>query len=331
MPSRLRSILTVCILALLTLSARAAETAHLVLLHVNDIHGQTQGITVNGKPVGGYARLSTLVQKIRKEEGPDHVLLIHAGDEFSRGDDLTMQSNGAANIALMNQVGFSLMTPGNGEFYGGAANLQKRISEAQFPVLAANVSYRLGGKSFSRNTFATTLQGVRLGFMGLCFLHQEHPSAFVLSVADPVDTARKLAPELRKEADLVIAVDHLGLDADRQLAASVNGIDLIIGGHSHTVLPKGYQVPNPNGQQVLIVQAGDQLRYLGRVDLQLTREDATAPWKLQSAKAQLIPLDSQIPQDPAIKATIARLSESLRVPTTATTRPARQPAAVSAD
>jgi 2',3'-cyclic-nucleotide 2'-phosphodiesterase (5'-nucleotidase family) len=266
-----------------------------------------------------------VVDQIRKEEGSDHVVLIHAGDEFSRGDELTTQTQGAANIALMNQIGFNLWTPGNGEFYSGAANLQQRISEAHFPTLAANISYRLSGEHLAQDTCSLTVQGVHLGFLGLCFIHKEHPSSFVLKREDPVETAKRVVPELRKKSDLVISVDHIGLTEDQRVASSVPGIDLIIGGHSHTVLPKGTYTRNPEDRQVLIVQAGYHLHYLGRVDLDL--EHTAEGWQLRSAKARLISLDSHIPQDPAIKATIAKLSEKLTThPTTAPTTP--QPAGV---
>lgn len=296
----------------------AAPSAHIVLLHVNDPHGQTQGITVNGKPWGGYARLSTMVDELRKKEGADHVVLFHAGDEFSRGDEMTSTSLGQANIDLMNKIGFAAWVPGNGDFYVGPANLQKRIAQANFPTLAANVTYRFGGEPLAKNTVVIEVQGVKIGLLGLCYVRKEHPSAFPLRVLDPIETAKRIIPELRKQADIVIALTHLGLEADRQLAAQVGGIDMIVGGHSHTVLLRGYHVNDPDGKRVLIVQAGDQLRYLGRVDLQLTRADGR--WQLNDATPQLIPLDSLVPQDPAIKAMIARMwpaSQPSSVPTSA--------------
>lgn len=314
--------LSLACVMLMSLAALAADdTRHIVLLHVNDSHGHTMSFTADGVSVGGYARLASVVQQVRDEVGADHVLLFHAGDEFSRGDALTSATGGAANIAIMNQIGFSLFVPGNGEFYPGVANLQKRIGEAKFPVLASNVSYRIGGKPLADVTHQFNVAGVRIGVMGLCFLHKEHPSSLPLSVEDPIVTAKQLVPELRKDNDLVISVDHLGLDQDRALAAAVPGIDVIIGGHSHTTLPRGHWV-NQSDHSTLIVQAGDLLRFVGRVDLRLRRTGDS--WQLTDASATLIPLDQTVREDPAIKATIARLWPTTQ-PTT-TPMPAISPA-----
>lgn len=286
-------------------AADAAQSAHIVLLHINDSHGHTQSWLKDGKPVGGYGRVKTVVDAIRQQEGADHVILLHAGDEISRGDALTSATLGEGNIAILNQIGVAAWTPGNGEFYPGAANLQKLISEAGFPTLASNVRYRLDGQSLAEDTAILKVQGVRLGLLGLCFLHEEYPSAWVLKVEPPVDAARRLVPELRKNADVVIALNHIGIDADRKLAGSVPGIDLIVGGHSHTVLLQGERVNDPAGHQVLIVQAGEYLEYVGRVDLDLQRSGDG--WVLKKSAARLIPLGATVREDPTIKATIARL------------------------
>ena len=299
------------------LLAADAATRHLVILHINDTHGRIEGDPMNGKPYGGYARLSTLVQAIRQQEGADHVLLVDAGDVCSRGDALTTVTLGRANIDLMNFLHVGMWVPGNGDYYLGPSTLQQRISEARFPTLAANVFYRLDGSRFAPPTHILTLQGVKLGFMGLCFVRTEHPSAFLLKVYDPIETARQIVPGLRKQSDVVIALTHLGLDVDRRLADSVAGIDLIVGGHSHSILPKGYAQTGPTGKPVLIAQAGAYLHFLGRIDLDLTRSGGH--WELTSTRARLIPLDGKVPEDPAVKAEIARLK--------ATTRPTRAPAA----
>ena len=120
------------------------QHVELVLLHVNDIHGQTQEHALGKKSVGGYARLATAVADERRQAAqtlvpapagngatrpadgtPTYVLFFHAGDEFSRGDGLTRATLGAANIALLNAIGLDAMTPGNGEYYDGWSNLCK--------------------------------------------------------------------------------------------------------------------------------------------------------------------------------------------------------------
>lgn len=314
---RMRMIVCLFLLAFTSVlhAADGGQAAHIVLLHVNDSHGHTQSWLKDGKPVGGYARVKTIVDAIRQEEGADHVVLLHAGDEISRGDALTSATLGESNIAILNEIGVAAWTPGNGEFYPGAANLQKLISLANFPTLVSNIRYRLDGQPFAEQTVVLKVQGVRLGLLGLCFIHEEYPSAWVLKVEPPADAARRLVPELRKNADVVIALNHIGIDDDRKLAANIPGIDLIVGGHSHTVLRQGERVNDPAGHQVLIVQAGEYLEYIGRVDLDLQRSGDA--WVLQKSAARLIPLGATTPEDPAIKATIARLwpaTQSATVP-----------------
>jgi 5'-nucleotidase len=302
-------------------AAWAQQAATITILHLNDSHGQTLGTTVNGKQWGGYARLSTKLAELRQELGKDHTLLLHAGDEFSRGDAMTSSSVGEANIRILNALDIDAMTPGNGEFYVGLGTLQQRIREASFPMLTANVRSRLGGQIVGRESTFFTVQGVKIGIVGLCFVRREHPSAYLLRVEDPTATARRVVPALREKCDYVIALDHLGFDVDQKLAADVPGIDLIVGGHTHTTLPKGSWVDGPGGKPVLIVQAGDFIRFLGRVDLQFTR-DNDQPWKLKDAHAALIPLDATVPEDPAIKAMIARMWPATRPATNIAPQPA---------
>ena len=119
-------------------------------------------------------------------------------------------------------------------------------------------------------------------------------------------------PLLRKKADVVVAVNHIGFFGDVRLAGSVGGIDVIIGGHSHTVLPKGRRAKAPDGRQTLIAQAGQFLRYLGRVDLKLERKGEG--WRIVASKATLIPLDAKVKLDPTVTALIARLARGKKSP-----------------
>ena len=179
------------------------------------------------------------------------VFLVHAGDEFSRGDELTRATKGAANVAIMNLLKFDLWVPGNGEFYQPLDVLEARLSEAKFPILAANVKYREGGKPVGKPYIIEKAGPVRIAFLGLGIVQPtEAPSAAdVLMAADPIETAKGLVPELRKQADVVVAVTHIGSPADRRLAAAVPGIDVILGGHTHDTFPKGVPIKGPDGRE----------------------------------------------------------------------------------
>ena len=318
---------TVVVLAMMLGTSARAQTLptpgdkpiRITFLHVNDIHGRMEEYNINGHSVGGYPRLATAVQAVRAEKSADRIFLIHAGDEFSLhavgepspGEKLTVSSKGAVNVALMNQLGFDLWTPGNGEFYGGVGVIKQRFSEFRGQTLSANLYSRFDGKLLFKPYLIQEVRGLRIAFFSVNFIHEQHPACLMIRMENPIETAKKLVPELRKQADFVVAVTHIGLDADRQLAQSVNGIDLIIGGHSHTVLPNGTATKSPDGQDVVIAQAGEYLNYLGRVDLEVAR--TPNGWEIQALAPSLRKLDEKFQIDPTVKATIAKLSATTRV------------------
>ena len=293
-------------------SRPAADTVRLTLLHINDSHGRLEPHLFQDASWGGYARLKTAVDGIRASGDADAVLLIHAGDVFSKGDDLTQRTLGAANVTLMNYLKFDLWTPGNGEFYDGLPNLQARIKQANFDVITSNVMLPDRSATVGKSSVVRKVAGVRVGFLGMCTVRKRHETNKKLVVSSSLETARKLVPPLQKRADVVVAVTHIGFFGDVRLAGSVGGIDVIIGGHSHTVLPKGRRAKGPDGRDTLIAQAGEFLRYLGRVDLTLERRGEG--WRIVASKATLIPLDAKIKLDPTVTALIAKLARGKRVP-----------------
>jgi 2',3'-cyclic-nucleotide 2'-phosphodiesterase (5'-nucleotidase family) len=300
-----------------------------ILLHANDSHGQLLGLDAGGKKIGGVARLATAVRQVRQTSSAERVFLIHCGDEFSRGDALTQQSCGAANIVLMNQLGYDLWVPGNGEFYNGVDVLQHRIAEAKFPTLAANVSLE-AGRSLGQPYVIEKAGPVRIAFFGLCTVRAVGDKAVAVKAADPVETARSLVPRLRQEADVVVAVTHLGLPEDLRLASTVEGIDLILGGHSHTVLKNGFRAKGPDGREVFICQAGDHYRYLGRVDMELAPRPGGEGWSVIHVTPSLISLDETVVPDPNTVILLDQLSKIKKWPPRPATQPAAEPAAASA-
>jgi len=302
----------------------AAATVDITILHINDPHGQLEPYAVQDRSVGGYARVATLVDDIRRTSTAARVFLLHAGDEFSRGDALTQATRGAANVAVMNHLRFDAWTPGNGDVYEGLETLQARIQEARFPVLAANLRVKATGRPLARSFIVEKAGPVRVAVFGLCWLHPLHESFEAFLVDDQVETARRLVPELRRQADLVVLLSHLGGRYDKQVAESVEGLDVIIGGHSHTVLPKGVRVKGPGGAEVLICQTGEQLQYLGSVRVRM--EKAGAGYRVRETTAQLIAIDGKVKMDPAVTALIARLAEAAGAAPSRPPAPAPAPA-----
>ena len=291
-----------------TQPAAAAGPVDLTFLHINDPHGHTAPYkTEAGKNVGGYARLATLVEGARQTSRAARVFLIHAGDEFSRGDALTESTKGAANIAIMNQLGFDAWTLGNGDFYGGWPVLKARIGEFKGATLAANVVVRDTNEQVGKPYVILQAGPVKVAFLGLCFLSPMDNSFWTFRVSDAQETAEKLVPELRKQADVIVGVTHHGSWLDKRIGSAVEGIDLVIGAHTHQVLEKGEHAKSPSGRDVLVVQAGEYMQYLGRVDMRVVRTDGV--WRVSQSSAMLVPIDDKIKPDPATAAFIAKLSQ----------------------
>jgi 5'-nucleotidase/UDP-sugar diphosphatase len=190
--------------------------------------------------------------------------LLAAGDMI-QGNNWANLSQGESSIELMNAMGFDAMVLGNHEFDFGQEVLKKRISQAQFAVLGANVE----GLENLKPLLIKERQGVRIGIIGI--VTEETPVAthprnvLGLRFLSPVETVEKYLREIRNKVDVVIVLSHIGHVADRQLAATVKGIDVIVGGHSHTKIDKPVRVGN-----TLIVQAWEHGKALGVLDLTLT-------------------------------------------------------------
>lgn len=316
--TRLRTVLFVAVLASCGLAderppTSAPDRVRLVFLHVNDSHGRIDGTD----KAGGYARLATMVRRARAEAtqpeqpgGPAaRVFLLHCGDIVSRGDDLTSRSRGSANIAILNRLGVDAFVPGNGEYYLPVAELNRLAGEAKFPFLAANVKTKNGGKPIGRPSIVLPAGPVNVAFVGLCYARKEVPFTEV-EQDDWTATARRLLPQLRGQADFVVALTHIGFADDVKLVREVGGIDLLLGGHSHTVLPNGRVVRDPDGRDVTICQAGSYLAALGRATVRLTRNDDGRGWKVESVSAELLPLDESVPRDAGMTAFIDGLKRA---------------------
>jgi 5'-nucleotidase/UDP-sugar diphosphatase len=296
--------------------AEALQQVSLTFLHINDVHGQMTGFPSPRKEVGGYARLATQIKELRAQDPAMHGFLVHAGDEFSvkvdgpqtLGTALSLQTHGAADIAVLNALRLDIWTPGNGEFYGGLSNLQARIRQAEFSVLTANVTRRDNDQPLGQAFVIKTAGPVKVAFFGLNWIRPETLQPMPLTFADPIATAQKLVPELRRQADVVVAVTHIGLVQDILLAARVDGLDLILGGHSHNVLPKGQWITAPSGRKILICQAGDYLRRLGVAEMKLVRKDGQ--WQVAEETARLILLDEKVKPDEEISQLIETMAKS---------------------
>lgn len=268
-----------------------------ILLHTNDVHGHLTGWRgwegdLKDKQVGGLDRLASAIGQVRKEHR-DKVLLLDAGDLL--GDSLVADlTRGEALLATWNHLGYDGLTVGNHEPDFGSDILRKRIAQAKFPVVAANLTERPGGRLLARPYVIRKVDGVSVGILGLAYPKTpwttSPKSISGLEFEEPVGAAKRYLPKMRADgAQVAVALTHLGLSADQDLARKVPGLDVILGGHSHNRMTEAHRIG-----KTLIVQAGAHCSDLGRLDL--TFEQG----KITKHQRTLIPLvHDKVPSDAA--------------------------------
>lgn len=230
------------------------------ILHTNDFHGKLSE--------AGAAKLRAQIDAL---DGAPY-LLLDAGDAIKAGN-VGVNPFGEPILETMSDLGYHAMTTGNREFHIWQTALETKINRARFPVLCANMRAKNDGGNIGPVQANTTLSvgGLTVSLFGVTVpmvterMAAKAVSAFLFD--DPVAVARKQVANLRYNADILIALTHIGIGPDRNLAEQVPGIDLIIGGHTHVVLEQPEVV---NG--VPIVQAGSHARYYGHAQVTLGRD-----------------------------------------------------------
>ncbi|MCX7720552.1 MAG: bifunctional metallophosphatase/5'-nucleotidase [Dictyoglomus thermophilum] len=254
--------------------AQEIKPIEIKILHINDFHGRLQPYIVKSIseniPVSGGAYLAYLINEERSKN-PDGTILLSAGDMF-QGTPISNIFKGEPVIKMMNYLKFDAMTIGNHEFDWGQEQLQAWIKSSNFPYLAANI---LKDKNYLPNVKPYIIlerKGIKIAIIGLT----TQETAYIvkpdyvkdLTFVEPEKVLPNLIKEVKDQgAQLIIVLSHLGYDADKKLAENVQGIDVIVGGHSHTVVTKPVIV-----RGTIIVQAGYNGIYLGVLDLKIQPE-----------------------------------------------------------
>ena len=243
---------------------KVIDMKKITILHTNDMHGNVEQAKYNTM---GMTRLFTKIKEVR-EENPNTILL-DAGDAL-HGQPISTIPQGESMIKLMNAMGYDAMAAGNHDFNYGYDRLLELTKIAKFPILAANVVKEDGTRELGNYTIKE-VDGLKVGIFGLSTpetIYKTKPSNVEgLKFEDPVEVGKKMVEELKKEeVDIIIGLVHLGLEGDytsEKLASEVEGIDLIVDGHSHTVLENGKEVGD-----TLIVQTGEKGNNLGVVNIE---------------------------------------------------------------
>lgn len=271
----------------------AAPLRRLTLLHTNDIHGREKGI----------ARVATLVERIRAET-LHPVVYVDAGDVEESSRRLSNLTKGAAMHRLLSAAGCAAHTAGNAAWQRyGPQELAQHAEAAAYPMLLANFRDGEGGRVAGMQDAALLdAGGIAVGAVGVTapmFLDDDFDFGVTSLPEEPL--VRALAAGLRSRgAELVLLLSHLGLERDRELAAELYGaVDLIVGAHSHDVLPEGEWVAG-----IPIVQAGCYAEYVGRVELELDGG-------VRVVSMSVVPVSVETPEHRAVTAAAAAIEPEI--------------------
>jgi 5'-nucleotidase len=288
-----------------------ADVITITILHTNDFHGHVDEWESWGNVYGGSARIATKIKEIR--DAQDNVLVLDAGDQFQGTLFYTLFKADIVTVT-MNALDYDAMAVGNHEFDDGPGELARLIDGVDFPVLSANIDASaepgLAGKIEASTVI--TLSGEPIGIVGLTTPDTENISSPGQNVTfnDPVTSTQAAIDALTARGiNKIIALTHLGYNEDVALAQAVTGVDVIVGGHSHTFLytpPDDAAGPYPTvvndlgGNPVLVVTAECWGKYLGYLDVTFDTAGVVS-----SYDGNPILMDDTIAKDADVEAIVA--------------------------
>ncbi|MGV6840684.1 MAG: bifunctional metallophosphatase/5'-nucleotidase [Planktomarina sp.] len=321
-----RFLSTVATLSLMAGAAHADYTLN--VLHINDLHSRLEPVSkydstcsaesdAEGKCFGGVARVATKINELRSgiQAQGGNVIVLDAGDQF-QGSMMYTTYKGAAAAELMEGIGFDAMAVGNHEFDDGPSKLRTFTDAVSFPVVSGNIDVS-GEPALNGHVDKYTILevgGQKVGIVSALATDTVDTSSPGDNVVfnDEIESLKADVAALQGQGvDIIIALTHVGLAKDLDIAANVPGIDAVVGGHSHTLLsassPKragAYPtfVSQEDGTLVPVTQAYAYSKYVGH--LELTFDD---DGNLLYAGGDTILLDASVTPDAAIAARVAEL------------------------
>jgi 5'-nucleotidase / UDP-sugar diphosphatase len=321
----LRPLLLTPLLAALGAGGAQAFTLH--ILHFNDFHSRIESINAfestcsgedeeAGECFGGAARLVTAIEDLRAGIGPDEgVLVLNAGDSF-QGSLFFTAYEGAAEAEMLNRMGLDAMVYGNHEFDLGPEPLAKFVEAAEFPVISGSVDVSADNllAPLALDHLVVESGGEKVAILGVTTPETVEIASPGPSIAfrDPAEYLKGKVAEIEGEGiDKIVVLSHSGVGADQRLAAEVPGVDVIVGGHSHTLFSNtdeeaGFKYPvmvnGPGGgPAVPVVQAGAYSKYLGHLAIVFD-----ADGEVTEATGDTLLLDKSVTPDAA---TLERIKE----------------------
>ena len=292
------------------ISAFAEDAKELVILHFNDTHSRVKSVEKEGVVTGvGFDRIAQYKQDLLKTN--KNVLLLDAGDTL-HGQPIATLSQGENIVKIINLMGMDAFTPGNHDFNYGFARLQELEKMMNYPIISANVMDKSGNEVF-KPYIIKEMDGFKVGIFGLSTpetAYKTNPkNVETLDFTDTVVAAKKAVAALQNEkVDVIIALTHLGLDqgddTSEEVIKAVDGIDVLIDGHSHTTLEEGRMV-----NDTLIASTGEYDKAFGIVTVKIANGKVTD----KSAKLMAAADTKDIVPNPEIVALLADISKDLDI------------------
>ncbi|MFF2480629.1 bifunctional metallophosphatase/5'-nucleotidase [Paenibacillus sp. NPDC058071] len=256
-----------------------------VILHSNDIHSRLENA----------AKIATIIEEERNKQGADGLLVLDIGDHMDRTRLETEGSDGKVNAELLAAAGYEAIALGNNEGLTYSRDeLVEAYRDASFAILGANMPERYTGKlpSWMKPHAVIEKRGLRIGLIAVTAAFTDFYSLLGWDLTDPIEAVRQEVQLLRDQVDVIAVLSHLGLSFDKRMAEEINGIDLIMGGHTHHLLEEPLVIGNTT-----ICAAGKFGEYVGRIELQMNAEGcqviraeviATAAYEEQSEALAII-------------------------------------------
>ena len=285
-------LILIAMLVALPIGLQAQKHKQLLILHTNDTHSCIMPLSENLADTllagrGGFIRRIAML-KAERQKNPD-LLYFDSGD-FSQGSPYYTLFKGDVEIGLMNQMGIDASTIGNHEFDFGLDNMARIFRKANFPILCSN--YDFTGTVLEGIVKPYTIirrNGVKIGVFALDPQLKglvADKNCVGIKYLDPATCANEMVSLLKgkKKCDLVICISHLGWDAlpeserggrpecDNSAIAKTRGIDLVLGGHSHTYFEELRYITDLDGRQVPVDQNGKNAIYIGRITLDMQKK-----------------------------------------------------------
>ncbi len=311
-------------LAALAAQAEDAPGLELCILHTNDTHSRVAGIDAGGNVAysedvsrGGYARIATAIEQ--RKAAADNVLALDAGDQCQ--GTLYFTVNRSRMLSDLDQhMPYDAAVLGNHEFDDGCAGAAEFSRRSPYPILAANLvpaETCAMGRSRTQPYVIREVRGVKVGIIGLSNdeVVEVSNACRHTKFADAAATLARMVAELQGQGVRhIVLLTHLGLEVDLELARTVAGVDVIVGGHTHAYLGEGkgssgpYPIVerSPEGKPVLVVTAKSGGEYLGELQVGFDAEGVPCRWGGGARE-----LTSDIVPKPEIRAKVARYTQTL--------------------